>query len=381
MSQDANSRQSLLNSVETVRSTSTLSDSSNSSARISSDGFSVESYADCLMDELFDEVEQALDMQTRLPRQLVTPSNSLPDALPQSQPQPLPSPPSAVLEMSREDLEPGFPLVLVPNPEVVDSEAPVPEEPDSTAIAALVEEATLAKKIRQPGRTFDRLLLIVGGLSVIVTLGLWLLSQRSPQRVVTTTAASTQLAPSAALPKTDQQFSEYVQRALQTIDQKAPSGTPTGATAPATGASSPLPTVAVPATPAGVPSLPATRPSTTIERIYVPLKKLPANLFPDPSKTASAPTASPVAPMPANPGTIAVNPSTLAAPVVSRTIVGVLELGDRSAALIEMGGVVQRFRVGESIGTTGWTLAEVSKNQAIIRRNGEVRSVFIGQSF
>jgi hypothetical protein len=59
----------------------------------------------------------------------------------------------------------------------------------------------------------------------------------------------------------------------------------------------------------------------------------------------------------------------------------VLELGDRSAALIEINGVAQRFRVGEGIGTTGWTLVEVSKNQAIMRRNGEVRSVFIGQSF
>jgi type II secretory pathway component PulC len=58
-----------------------------------------------------------------------------------------------------------------------------------------------------------------------------------------------------------------------------------------------------------------------------------------------------------------------------------MELGDRSAALIEINGVAQRYRIGESIGTSGWTLVEVSKNQAVIRRNGEVRSVFIGQSF
>jgi hypothetical protein len=42
---------------------------------------------------------------------------------------------------------------------------------------------------------------------------------------------------------------------------------------------------------------------------------------------------------------------------------------------------VQRFRIGESLGSSGWTLVEVSQNQAVIRRNGEVRSVFIGQSF
>jgi type II secretory pathway component PulC len=61
--------------------------------------------------------------------------------------------------------------------------------------------------------------------------------------------------------------------------------------------------------------------------------------------------------------------------------VGVLELGDRSAALIEINGVTQRYRIGESVGTSGWSLVEVSKDQAVLRRNGEVRSVFMGQNF
>jgi type II secretory pathway component PulC len=61
--------------------------------------------------------------------------------------------------------------------------------------------------------------------------------------------------------------------------------------------------------------------------------------------------------------------------------VGVVDLGEQSAILVEVNGVAQRFRLGESIGSSGWALVEVSKNQAIIRRNGEVRSVFIGQNF
>jgi len=60
---------------------------------------------------------------------------------------------------------------------------------------------------------------------------------------------------------------------------------------------------------------------------------------------------------------------------------GLLELGDRSAALFEINGVTRRIHLGESIGSSGWTLVEVANQEAIMRRNGEVRSVYVGQSF
>ena len=85
-----------------------------------------------------------------------------------------------------------------------------------------------------------------------------------------------------------------------------------------------------------------------------------------PSRTATAPVKQPIP---------------LSVPGVARTLVGVVEMGDQSAILVEINGVAQRFKLGESIGSSGWALVEVSKNQAIMRRNGEVRSVFIGQSF
>ncbi len=87
---------------------------------------------------------------------------------------------------------------------------------------------------------------------------------------------------------------------------------------------------------------------------------------------ASAPANAPVAVRP---------PIPLSMPGIPKKLVGVLELGDRSAALIEINGVTQRYRIGESIGTSGWSLVEVSKDQAVLRRNGEVRSVFMGQNF
>ena len=70
-----------------------------------------------------------------------------------------------------------------------------------------------------------------------------------------------------------------------------------------------------------------------------------------------------------------------AAPSNVHTLMGFLEFGDRSAALFEINGVAQRINVGETVGGSGWSLVEVSNQQAVVRRNGEVRSVYVGQQF
>ena len=64
----------------------------------------------------------------------------------------------------------------------------------------------------------------------------------------------------------------------------------------------------------------------------------------------------------------------------THTLEGLLELGDKSAALFKIDGVTRRIDVGESIGSSGWTLVEVSKGEAVVRRNGEVRSIYTGQN-
>jgi hypothetical protein len=56
-------------------------------------------------------------------------------------------------------------------------------------------------------------------------------------------------------------------------------------------------------------------------------------------------------------------------------------LGDRSAALFEINGNTQRINVGEAIGASGWALVSVANQEAVVRRNGEVRSVYVGQKF
>ena len=68
-------------------------------------------------------------------------------------------------------------------------------------------------------------------------------------------------------------------------------------------------------------------------------------------------------------------------PALIHTLVGILELGERSAALFEVNGVARRIYVGESIASSGWTLVEVANQEAVIRRNGDVRTIFVGQQF
>lgn len=71
--------------------------------------------------------------------------------------------------------------------------------------------------------------------------------------------------------------------------------------------------------------------------------------------------------------------ATLASATPSHVLEGILELGTKSAALFKIEGATRRFAVGESIGSSGWTLVDVSNGEAIIRRNGEVRSIYTGQ--
>ncbi|MBE9214184.1 hypothetical protein IQ247_16175 [Plectonema cf. radiosum LEGE 06105] len=65
----------------------------------------------------------------------------------------------------------------------------------------------------------------------------------------------------------------------------------------------------------------------------------------------------------------------------SHILEGLLELGEQSAALFKVNGITRRIQIGENIGASGWTLVEVANGEAIIRRNGEVRSIFAGQKF
>jgi hypothetical protein len=75
--------------------------------------------------------------------------------------------------------------------------------------------------------------------------------------------------------------------------------------------------------------------------------------------------------------------STVISPVASHVLQGLLEGSEKekSAALFSIDGASRRIAIGEGIGSSGWTLVSVSQGEAVIRRNGEVRSIYAGQKF
>jgi hypothetical protein len=381
---------------------------------VPAEAVAVESYADQLMDELFEGVDRAFDG---------------------SGPQPA------------EPMAPEFvALKSISVPQIVLSPlAPEPQrgEKDVEAIARQVALETTKKQ--QSKQSFDRILLGAACGSLLLVMGLWLASRSGLVRLPAAPAPETPAASGVTAP--DTQFVEYVQRSLEVIEQKkAPQPNPQLAGVPGVAPPGTLPSISISGAPPATAGL-----STAVNRIADALEQAGAQpgapapqvvLIPPPAQVAVAPAA-PVAGAPAAPAapqTAAVSPSPTApasgraiaaagtrtplaaspspsgspqpkilaretepapapstqqsapapeqsapavssAPTSAHTLVGILELGDRSAALFEVDGVARRIYVGESIGASGWTLAEIKNQEAVIRKGGDVRSVFVGQKF
>lgn len=124
---------------------------------------------------------------------------------------------------------------------------------------------------------------------------------------------------------------------------------------------------------------PQTSPSPTVAA--APPVSTPVET-PLPAPAVTQPTAAPETPAATNtPVAAATSPTPASAtPTQVHTLVGLLELGDRSAALFEVGGVARRVYIGETIGSSEWTLVKIGKGEAVIRRGGEVRSIYVGQN-
>lgn len=267
------------------------------------------------------------------------------------------------------------------------------------------------------------------GISVVSSLGLWAVGHSTPGNGWLTLGTE---ASAAEIPNSDEDFLAYLQDSLENISatQQASSQT-VAAVIPVPTAGGTLPTTVpnVNAAPSigALPNLPgATNTTNVIERVFVPVYEnnqaasvtpaapaapLPSVALPNngtrptvpvpapvaaaaaiPAGAPAAPTASvPIVtgaaalPTPSAPTTVAVAPTnsglTDVTPSSSITMVGVLNLGSRSAALFDIDGTSQRAYVGDRIGLSDWTLVSVNGQDVVIRRNGEVRSVYIGQRF
>ncbi|MBF2074731.1 MAG: hypothetical protein IGS50_13340 [Synechococcales cyanobacterium C42_A2020_086] len=304
----------------------------------------LEANASQLMDTVF------ADLEAMLERGVVPPEPEPPVAPAPS----LSATAAPEVELPRQEPLPKLsPRELLPQPWEL-AEAP---EPTMAVPEAAESLASPAPSPGKPEKTWYRLLLTLLATAVLGTSFIWLLWQYRTQLPGLMGEAPT--APEAAPSSPDTAFLNYIGRAIERITRT-------------TEAERQQTALAEQPSPSPTPSSP-----TVVERVYVPIYQSPpaASVAP----TAPAPTA-PVAAAPAAP-----SPSPAAVPniaaVTSHTLIGVLALGDRSAALFDVDGTPQRIEIGQQIGSSGWTLVSINNQEAIVRRNGEVRSIYVGQKF
>ncbi|MFB2939197.1 hypothetical protein ACE1B6_28430 [Aerosakkonemataceae cyanobacterium BLCC-F154] len=326
-----------------------------------------------------------------------------------------------------------------------------------TSRSTVKEPSTKPEKIekrQQSGKSLEKWLLIAACASLGITLLLWVLGQGKLNWLLGNNFASNPKATQAT--QKELAFVDYMQRSLESIDQKAENRQQVPVVPPAPPPTQPpLPVLS----PGNLPQN-SSRPNV-LERVYIPVYPQPRIIYTNPVPNAASPAAKPspqaasptpkatstakASPTPAaspkpearqtsrpartapdvpkvsaalpnqtasptakpaasptqaaseSPKVAAVSPSPTAQPTLrSRSpqataptstnqysLRGVLVLGNRSAAIFEVGGVSRRIYVGESIGSSGWTLVEINNenSEAVIRRNGEVRSIFVGQQF
>lgn len=355
-----NNRQTVLDRLEPTNATASKDLGFNLSQAISSDA--MESNADSLMDAVFADVDRMLERGVSLPVEASI------EASVASTPEPV------------VPIESFLPPKLAPRdliPQPVDSSVELAEPLAPAELSALESPAGLTEPTEsKKGNNLLWFAVLCSSMLVSAAILSYLFRDRVAQVWVAVlgkaestgiTTTSTAEAPS----EKDSDFLKYIQRSLDRLANQSDADSQKLATQPS-------PTISI------SPSAP-----TVIERVYVPVY---------PSPPASTPSTVPnVAQTPApsttsNPTTrtipnVAEN-SSPAAPasvpniaVTTHTLIGVLALGERSAALFDINGIPQRIEIGGQIGSSGWALVSINNQEAVVRKNGEVRSIYVGQKF
>ncbi|GCL52850.1 hypothetical protein NIES3806_01760 [Microcystis aeruginosa NIES-3806] len=192
----------------------------------------------------------------------------------------------------------------------------------------------------------------------------WLISQKNAP-----------ISQNSTISREDQKFIAYLQSSLAIIDRQGQTSSPDPNPA---AKNNPSPVATVPPPPPA--NLPVNNTPQIIERIYVPVypqtPETTAKIAPvTPSSTDISAPPLPAAPQ-GNRPVAAVIPTNNQ---VKNTLVGVMDLGDRSSALFDNKGITTRISPGEFI--NGWTLVEVGSQQVILSRNGQTKVLEVGQSF
>jgi hypothetical protein len=63
------------------------------------------------------------------------------------------------------------------------------------------------------------------------------------------------------------------------------------------------------------------------------------------------------------------------------SLVGLIELDDQSSALFKNNNSTEKVKLGEQIGLTGWILVSIYNQQAIIQKQGNTKTLIVGQDF
>lgn len=332
---------------------------------------SLESNATRLMDEVFADLERMLERGVQLDFEEAEPQATTRS---QSQSRASRSTTNLPVDAQKPDRgtqeEPDSPSSLAVLPKLSPRQLALEDLDNFGDEADLLVQA--AQTTPQPeGQSLDMLLISLLLASMTLAAGSWFFFRdRLPQPV----AQSSPTTEKAVNPQ-DAAFLDYVQRSVERIDRAAQEqASAKGST------TSPTPTV--------------------LERVYIPIYQPPGTTSSTPSSPATGAvprvtvSASPAVPnspprtvvppapqaAPAAPSSVP-SPAPVPAPAPQSTLIGLLELGDRSAALFEINGATQRIQLGERIGDSGWTLVSISNQEAVIRRNGEVRSIYVGQQF
>ncbi|MEH1940118.1 MAG: hypothetical protein V7L01_07875 [Nostoc sp.] len=431
---------------------------------IANEPWSIENYADGLMDELFADIDYILDVSGNLPSQTIRhisqkKSQSVAGASPQSQRQS----PSEYVPLQTVTI----PQIILPNTlnQSVQSVAQDNNKQLSTVVFDTTAVKPVSRKRHKSSRTLGKLLIVGTTLGVamasiiyLVQSGVvYLLNTKLPESALLVPQPQSQL---PVKPEIEAELVDYMLGALAVIDKQETKSNQKSLSRQffnqantnqialgrqqSIGNLPPLPLIANNTPPA------PNRSGSVVERIYVPVYQAPSPMryalpnIPGTPRLPQVPTAfkgsqpnvvktalktvrqatkpvtvnmlaaavrselRPVAaktapisvrqtpkPLPALPvvplraalapesePTITqeqVYPATEIAVAPSNTLEGLLELGNKSAALFKIDGVTRRINMGESIGSSGWTLVDVNNGEAVIRRNGEVRSIYAGQ--
>ncbi len=226
--------------------------------------------------------------------------------------------------------------------------------------------------VQTPSRLLDRVVAIAACTSVIFAASIWIFRYGLADIAQPRTA---ELPPAISQPDPETvQFAEEVKQSFIAIGNKEKEKT-IAASNPQQLA--PIVNGQIPGAIANPQLVPSFQP------IYVPVYQpptpanpaglMPVNPASPPAVSISASNNPTVSPPISLPATVASAPTT--------TLVGILDIGDRSSAMFEMNGSVQSVLVGDRVVGSSWVLNRITQQEAILKRGNETKTLYVGQKF